>query len=300
MKAPRSFVLVIAGLFVLSACSTSLSESVDTTTTTRAPVVDTTAPPAAPTIDVSPGYEAITTADGRTRTFRVVDLSEGEPAALLFVLHGFSGTAEGMRQYVDLEDRLAALVDGGVIVVYPNGSGAEQGLPQSWNAGGCCPFATFDMVDDVAFFNQMLDVLEATYEIDDRRIWAVGHSNGGMMAYRLACELSSRFTAIGVAAGAMMVDSCAPTEPVSVLHLHGELDNVVPVSGGGTAGITFPSARDSFSRFAVADGCAVDETTATCSAGVEAVLRIDSTWTHDWQMAWNDAFVEFFASRSSN
>lgn len=299
MRFHRSAWLLVAGVIALSACASTAPSSDDTTTTSSINSVTSTQTTEVTTSAIPDGYEAITTADGRTRTFRVVDLAEGEPAPLLFVLHGFGGTAEGLRQYVDLESRLSALVDEGVIVVYPNGSGSDEGLPQSWNAGGCCPFAIYDMVDDVAFFDELLDVIEARYEIDERRVWVVGHSNGGMMAYRLACQLSSRVTAIGVAAGALMIDQCSPTRPVSALHLHGDLDAVVPVAGGETAGIAFPSARDSFTRFATANACIANDTAATCPTGIEVSIITDPQWTHDWQSAWNDLFVEFLVRQSS-
>ncbi|MGA1170671.1 MAG: alpha/beta hydrolase family esterase, partial [Ilumatobacteraceae bacterium] len=169
---------------------------VSTTTAELSPVAE----PSVASV-VPPGFESITTADGRIRSYRIVDLSNGEPAPLLFVLHGFGGTAAVMSESSEIDQTFADRYDLHPVVVYPNGTGAESGLPQSWNAGGCCPFSTFDLVDDVAFFDQLIDALTMEYDIDPERVWVVGHSNGGMMAYRLACELSTRITAIGVAAG---------------------------------------------------------------------------------------------------
>ena len=230
------------------------------------------------------GFKSITTADGRTRSYRVVDLSDGTPAPLLFVLHGFGGTAAMMSESSEIDRSFADRYDLRPIVVYPNGTGAESGLPQSWNAGGCCPFSTFDFVDDVAFFDQLIDALTMEYDIDPERVWVVGHSNGGMMAYRLACELSTRITAIGVAAGAMMIDSCSPTQPVSALHVHGERDTVVPLLGGDIAGIVFPSARQS-----------VDVFTRNGNGVAELVTNL--AWTHDWQPDWTALFAEFLAAQ---
>lgn len=262
---------------------------------TTTSIETTTSVPTTPTdaAFVPPDYEALVTADGRTRSYRVVDLSNGAPAPLLFVLHGFGGSAEDMRSYTGVEEAVRTSLADGAVVAYPNGTGLEEGLPQSWNAGGCCPFSTYDMVDDVAFFDQLIGAITAEYDIDTSRIWVVGHSNGGMMAYRLACELSTRITAIGVAAGALMTDSCTPERPVSVLHLHGELDAVVPLAGGETAGITFPSARDSFERFASANSCTLLDSTASCPGGANVVLQVDAGWTHDWQADWTSLFLGF-------
>jgi polyhydroxybutyrate depolymerase len=228
----------------------------------------------------------------------VVDLSDGGPAPLLFVLHGFGGTAEGMREYAGLEAALENTLDTGVIVVYPNGTGSEEGLPQSWNGGGCCPFAIYDMVDDVAFLDELIGSLTTRYDIDTDHVWVAGHSNGGMMAYRLACELSNRITAIGVAAGALMIETCAPSRGVSALHVHGNLDAVVPIAGGETAGIVFPSASDSFEWFARANGCEPNGNEASCTDGNRVTLVTNTSWAHDWVRDWTSLFANFFADQA--
>lgn len=292
--------VIICGVIGLSLAGAACSQNDDivanTSTTTSLPATTTTS--AGDTSFAPAGYDTIDTTDGRTRSYRVVDLSGDEPAPLLFVLHGFGGNAEAMRDYTGVEQAVETSLDDGAIVVYPNGTGLEEGLPQSWNAGGCCPFAIYDMVDDVAFFDQLISALTAQYDVDESRVWVVGHSNGGMMAYRLACELSTRVTAIGVAAGALMIETCQPGRAVSALHLHGDLDSVVPLAGGETAGIIFPSTRDSFTRFAAANSCRVDELatggpTGSCPNGSLIRLATDATWTHDWQPVWTSRIIEF-------
>jgi len=277
----------------LAGCSTSSEEASIETAATETADADTVTSTIAADSEVAvvpdgallpEGFESITTADGRTRSYRVVDLSDGTPAPLLFVLHGFGGTAAMMSESSEIDQTFADRYDLHPVVVYPNGTGAEDGLPQSWNAGGCCPFSTFDLVDDVAFFDQLIDDLMARYDIDTERVWVVGHSNGGMMAYRLACELSSRVTAIGVAAGALMIDSCSPTRPVAALHVHGELDTVVPITGGEIAGIVFPSAQDSAEAFSRSGKGSVE-------------LVTNASWSHDWQPEWTALFAEFLATQ---
>lgn len=287
--------LLVAASIALPGCSSG-SATTGTTTTT---IATTTSQAAVSDAVFTPeGYDTIETGDGRTRSYRVVDLSNDAPAPLLFVLHGFGGTAEGMREYAGVEAVVEATLDDGAIVVYPNGTGIEEGLPQSWNAGGCCPFSIYDMVDDVAFFDQMISSLTSQYDVDQERIWVIGHSNGGMMAYRLACELSSRVTAIGVAAGALMIDSCTPSREVSAIHVHGDLDNVVPIAGGETAGIVFPSTQASYSTFASAQSCVTNGTTSACPNGATISLVTDSRWTHDWQREWTSLIVDFLATQS--
>jgi polyhydroxybutyrate depolymerase len=246
---------------------------------------------------VPPGFESLTTPDGRVRSYQVSDLSNGELAPLLFVLHGFGGTAADMRSYTGIEDELQRLGNFQAIVVYPNGTGAESGLPQSWNAGNCCPFAIYEPVDDVAFFDALITKLGGQYNIDPQRVWVMGHSNGGMMAYRLACELSEKVTAIAVAAGALMMETCAPAQPVSALHVHGGADLVVPLEGGITAGLQFPSAQMSMQRFAESQSCSVKSSIATCPNGTKVELTTNTSWPHDWQSEWTALFAEFLASQ---
>lgn len=296
-----SRVMVVVAIAAMAACSsnetqksfptTSAAESA-TTTIASGPSDNQSSAAQVPT-----GFDSLVTTDGVTRTYRVVDSSGDEESPLLFVLHGFGGTADDMRRYTEIESRLENTADFGVIVVYPNGTGGSEGLPQSWNAGGCCPFATLNLVDDVAFFDQMITKLAADYDVDTKNIWVMGHSNGGMMAYRLACELSSRITAIGVAAGSLMIDTCVPTQTVSSLHVHGELDSVVPIAGGETAGITFPSAQTSYRRFAEANSCTISGQESSCSNDKAIRLVTDASWTHDWQPQWTTLFADFFASQ---
>jgi polyhydroxybutyrate depolymerase len=61
-------------------------------------------------------------------------------------------------------------------------------------------------VDDVAFLDALLDDLAGAYRVDPRRVFATGMSNGAMMAYRLASELSERIAAVAPVAGTMATE----------------------------------------------------------------------------------------------
>ena len=300
------YAVALVALVALTACggddsSGADSTSADATTTVAAAPSTSEAPVSAVTVPA--GYSSFVTDDGRTRTYKVVDLSNGEEdVPMVLVVHGFGGSAEAMSAYTGIE---AALAEAGVdaVVVYPNGSGADEGSPQSWNAGGCCPFAMYGPIDDVGFFSRLISTVEADYSTDPDEVWMIGHSNGGMMAYRLACEVADKISAIGVAAGALMVDTCAPSRPINVLHLHGELDAVVPLNGGDAIGIVFPPTRESVDRYADAAGCDPASAEATnaidraCGAA-RVSLVVDKAWTHDWQPDWSRRFVDFFVATS--
>ncbi|MCX8051974.1 MAG: alpha/beta hydrolase-fold protein [Chlorobi bacterium] len=155
---------------------------------------------------------------------------------LVIVLHGGGGNALSAAEQTGFD---AEADRNGFIVVYPNGTGKPhpmlnaigRGEMYTWNAGTCCGYAAQHNVGDVAFIRALIVELEKKYPIDRRRIYAAGISNGGMMAYRLACEMSETFAAIGVVAGVQTVE-CRPSQPVSVVHFHGTADQNVPLTGG--------------------------------------------------------------------
>jgi polyhydroxybutyrate depolymerase len=214
--------------------------------------------------------QSITTSDGRTRTFHLYvprSLPRHEAVPLLVALHGGFGsgvqfeTNSGFDQLADAHH---------FIVVYPDGtpirSSGALADARVWNGGRCCGPAARQQVDDVGFVSQLIDLIARHHDIDTARVYAAGHSNGAIMSYRLACELSDKIVAVGVQSGSLEVDPCQPTRPVSVLHIHGTADRNIPIDGGrgdGIAGIAFQPPRDATLAFARADGCAASSATTT-------------------------------------
>lgn len=202
---------------------------------------------------------SITTPDGRVRRYRTyvpASLVPGTNVPLLVALHGGLGWGEQFENNSGF-DGLAE--SNQFIVVYPDGTNAQAGSRKllTWNGGMCCGPAAAQNVDDVGFVSQVIDTLSAAMPIDTRRVFATGHSNGAILAYRLACERSDLISAIGVQAGVLGV-ACTPTKPVSVFHLHGLADTNIPIDGGkgsGVSGVTFPSPREAPQVFARANGC---------------------------------------------
>lgn len=155
------------------------------------------------------------------------EVSPGVP--LVIVIHGGGGSGEqAAKQYGWIEKSDEA----GFIAVFPNGSGRMGDKLLTWNAGNCCGYALDEGVDDVGFLRAMIADLEAVYKINPRRIYATGMSNGGMMSYRLACELSDKLAAVGPVAGALNIEPCEPKHPVSVIAVHGTEDASVRYEGG--------------------------------------------------------------------
>jgi polyhydroxybutyrate depolymerase len=150
-------------------------------------------------------------------------------APLVVVLHGGGGNADNVARMSRMSEKAD---EQGFLVVYPNGTGKLQDRLLTWNSSNCCGYALDNNVDDVGFIAATIARIEKDYRIDSARIFATGISNGGMMCYRLACELSTVIVAIAPVAGAMNIENCAPTKPVSVVIFHGTADGHVPYDGG--------------------------------------------------------------------
>jgi polyhydroxybutyrate depolymerase len=167
--------------------------------------------------------------DGRTRTYTVhVPTKTTTPTSLVIVLHGGGGSDDNAARMTGMS---AKADKEGFVVVYPNGSGRLGDKLLTWNAGNCCGYALDQKIDDVKFISALIDQMITTHKIDPKRVYVTGISNGGMMSYRVACELAGRVAAIAPVAGALNVD-CKPTKPVSVMAFHGTDDQSVLYEGG--------------------------------------------------------------------
>jgi polyhydroxybutyrate depolymerase len=154
---------------------------------------------------------------------------EGQSYPLVFVLHGGTANAENAIRMSQMS--LKADKEG-FIVVYPNGTGKFEDKLLQWNDGSQRSGHEENTADDIAFFRQLISRLEKEHDIDPKRIYATGISNGGIMTYRLGCELSDVLAAIAPVAGALNYDKSAPTSPLSLIIFHGTADEYVPYNGG--------------------------------------------------------------------
>jgi len=150
---------------------------------------------------------------------------------LVIAFHGGGGNARSSPGYFGLNlksDRE------GFIVVYPEGTG-KQILGKTsavWNAGRCCGSAMQGNVDDVGFIEAMIDKIKSDFNIDEKRVYATGMSNGAQMVYRLACELSDKIAAVAPSGSQGTFDNCHPERPVPVLHIQGKADPCSLYDGG--------------------------------------------------------------------
>jgi polyhydroxybutyrate depolymerase len=179
------------------------------------------------------------THQGATRTYRIRiprGYNATQPVPLLLVFHGGEGSpqaAEWGLGFNPLADRH------GFIVAYPQGT-ANPAQGFGWNDGRVSPrFPGREKVDDVGFIRELITRVSAEFNVDARRIYATGNSNGGFMVQRLGWELSDLLAAIAPCAGTLgpeFAQNFAPRHPVHVLAMHGTLDPAVPFFGGEVIG----------------------------------------------------------------
>lgn len=151
------------------------------------------------------------------------DSDPKKPTPVVLALHGAAMNGSMMVWFSGLNKTSDKE---GFIVVYPSGTGTGPFL--TWNAGGFKGKMAEGRADDVAFIGKLLDDLGTMVKVDEKRVYACGMSNGGMMCYRLAAELPDRITAIAPVAGTIAIEESKPNRPVPVIHFHGSQDNMVP------------------------------------------------------------------------
>lgn len=178
------------------------------------------------------------------------------PAPLLLMFHGYGSSGASHEAYL----KLSPVSDAhGFLYAWADGA-VDRTFRRFWEGTDACCDLFFTGQDDVAYVGAILDDVAARYPVDPKRIYAFGHSNGGFMVHRLACDLSTRFAAVVSLAGAVFSDAgkCQPAEPVAVLQIHGDADQTISYTGGRTGPIypPYPSAHGTVAQWAAHDGCA--------------------------------------------
>lgn len=187
--------------------------------------------------------------DGLERSYILYvpdSINWNRPIPLVFVFHGGTGNAKSairMSGFNEIADQ------NGFIVVYANGTGRlndEKLL--TWNGGTCCGYAQEKNIDDVGFVRAIVSDLQRLANIDTKRIYATGMSNGGILSQRLACEASDLLAAIAPVAGTLNFPQCSPSQPISVIEFHGTADQHIPYNGGygkkSLVNVDFTSVQD--------------------------------------------------------
>ena len=179
------------------------------------------------------------------------------PTPLVVLLHGYTGTAKIQDGYF----LMSALAEkNNFLLALPDGTLNDFG-ENFWNATDACCDGFQSGVDDVAYLKAVIDDMKGRFNVDPKRVYLFGHSNGGFMANRAACDLAPEIAGIVSLAGGVYADAtkCNPTEPVAVLQVHGDKDATVIYEGGTSlypGGGPYPSAKQTVSTWAKKNGCA--------------------------------------------
>jgi polyhydroxybutyrate depolymerase len=177
------------------------------------------------------------------------------PIPVVLAFHGAATSGGMMAAMSGLSKKADAA---GFAVAYLNGTGAG-GMLLTWNSGGAHRAGEFSTADDVGYVGKALDDLESCLAVDAKRVYATGLSNGAMMCYRLASEMSDRIAAIAPVAGTIAIDNYHPKRPVPVIHFHGTDDKLVPFEGPKnptTRVFGFKSVPETMRILAACNGCA--------------------------------------------
>jgi polyhydroxybutyrate depolymerase len=211
-------------------------------------------------------------------------LDPATPAPLLLALHGFVGAADktpwlGIDSYMHLHEEADKR---GIILALPHGTIDKALDSWSWNGtDACCGWDT--MANDVAYLMAVISDIESKYNVDKKRIFFLGHSNGGFMSHRIACDRSSRIAGIVSLAGETFKHEkdCIAAHPIAMLQVQGTADKTISYTGGPPLGIAgfppAPGAEDTAKIWAAKNHC--DATPDTSAAAIDLVTNLDGAET---------------------
>ena len=251
-------------------------------------------------VDMGPPDMAPSNALVRARPFQYdvpQNYSDATAVPLVILLHGYGANGYTQAAYFGIN----TLVDKyGFLLAYPDGTKDTLQM-RFWNAtDACCDFGGTG-IDDVAYVNAIIDDMSAHYNVDKKRIFVTGHSNGAFMSHRFACDHAERVAAIGALAGDDWADEtkCNPSEPVAVLQIHGDADESVPYLGApkgpGVGNGAQPSARESVAGWAKKNGCAAMPTdTSAPPLDLDAGLAGAETTVEKWTGCKPDGAAELW------
>lgn len=178
-----------------------------------------------------------------------------EQMPLVFVMHGYTGDANSIRNYSEMNDFADQY---GFAVCYPRGT-VDGGGNRFWNVGYA--FHPNETVDDVGFLTQLAQYLQQTNGLNPDYTFATGMSNGGEMCYMLACQGYDTFKAVAPVAGMILqdiLDECDAAPGIPVFEIHGSQDGVTPLAGdpdNNDGWGSYPSIADTIDYFVEKNNC---------------------------------------------
>lgn len=198
-----------------------------------------------------------------------------DPLPLVLSLHGYTSSGAGQEAYFQL---VSLAEQRGFFYVAPDGTVDAFGN-RFWNATDACCNLFGSSVDDSSYLLALVDAIRDQVAVDPWRIHSTGHSNGGFMSYRLACDHADVFAAVGSLAGATYDDpaDCTPITPVHVLQVHGTSDGVIDYAGGAISGSSYPGAIETVESWAGYSGCSTVPDLSLPNRDVDAAMPGDES-----------------------
>ena len=285
--------VVLLGMVALNGCAPRATTQ-ETTPTRSAPTQTVAAPTAGCRLTAPQQPPDRVNVNGTTRTFITAvpdSYIPSQPHALVVAFHGRTNSNEQARRYFGLEDDIP-----NAIFVYP--SGIKQGGSYSWFDAG----DSAETLRDYAFFDEILREMFATYCLDEKRVFVVGHSLGASFANSLACARAT-VRAVASLAGGISGATCTPA---AALILHNPADRLVPVAAGEKARDTFIAQNGAATKgVPIASGILADFRCVWFVEGRNPVVwcphdfseRYDgSYYPHVWPDMTGQALAYFFAT----
>lgn len=257
----RHLAIPFSAALLLSACvgetKTGDTKSNTTEASTTSATATTDAEVSAPSVESTSAETTVSSAflDRPYDVFVPTGYDEATATPLVILLHGYGASSNIQEFYFNFEPEAEAR---GFLYVRPDGLVNSIGN-QYWNGTPACCDQT-QATDDSGYLLHIIDEVSAAYNVDQSRVYLVGHSNGGFMSYRMACEHADRIAAIVSLAGAMFLDpaDCSPSEPVNILQIHGTDDGTIQFGGGSTPLGEFPSATTTVETWATYNDCTTE------------------------------------------
>jgi polyhydroxybutyrate depolymerase len=247
-------------LFISLACRDSAQVPAPAPTPTNTPPV------------VISESEILSSGEKRHFLLHVPPSYDGSPISLVVNFHGYGSNGEEEEKLTGMSVKAD---EAGFIVVYPDG------VQATWFTG---PIPQGDR--DRQFVRDLVNHISTLYNIDPKRIYATGMSNGGGMTNRVACNLADLFAAVAPNAGAYDYSkNCTPSRPVPILAFHGIDDQVVPYAGFQTQAIV-PAIETWAADWAQRNGC--DSTPILTTP-------LDTVTMHSWTNCDGNADVILYA-----
>ena len=234
---------------------------------------------------------------GKSIVYLPDDYDPKKKYPMVISLHGFGGSA-GMQN--TLFDFRPFATKKQFILILPDGLKGTGGL-RFWNATDfCCNYGNQD-VDDVEYMSDLIEGMSEEYSVDLKRVHLFGHSNGGFLSYRLACDMPGKIASLVSFAGVNWNDfsKCKGVEPIPVLHIHGTKDYLIKYSGSGK----FPSAEKTVDQWLTHNNCSKEKVTSQTFKDLRPLnMKVPYLTTTEkvWSDCDNGAEVAFWSVKNGD